>query len=62
MAYDVDYDNDKMADPGINATAYCVVKSAYDARNDEEAAEIGALKFKPIVEAYWQTVKACSIA
>ena len=62
MAYDVGYDSNEMADPGINATAFCVVDSVYDARNDKEAAEIGALEFKPVMQQYWDTVKARSIS
>lgn len=54
MAYEPNYDSELTEQEGINGTSKCETLEVFDARNDEEAARIGVLKYKAYMEEYWK--------
>lgn len=54
MAYETHYDDDLTFREGINGTSKCETLEIFDARNDEEAAKLGVLKYKAYMEEYWK--------
>lgn len=54
MAYEPNYDSYLTEQEGINGTSHCKNLEIFDARNDEEAAKLGILKYKAYMEEYWK--------